>query len=428
MRVEVEEGNLGIFLYKVYLSEDEIGEVEERAYDYWRKEANIPGYRKGMAPRNLIYQKYAQEIRKTFREILTEKIKNEISKKHPSQIDSIVIIDQQVKKDESLIEVPGQVSRTEYVFIVKVSSTSDVIIDNVDELKELLKNISIDNYYIIEDSIDFDEFKRFFFSTKKAEDSLKSENIDKYIVNLFIKVGDEIPTINMHLYLKDFSKLSSALKGKKLLEEVEVSLEAGFRKVIQNYLHDLGVNSDTLKDKVKVTISEILLLEDDDEIIKKNQELFINSYGPDMDFNKFATLVLASILEKNSINRLMGIVISKVIGKYKVYIGEKDYISNLVSSIYKLLMDYSYTPLHVSMYNLNLTMYSALTFRDILEKTVMNVLYKVILNKTPREDESIEELYQSLKGYCSVQDKGISYKEFRENMSYLLFDFISHNV
>lgn len=426
MKIEVQEGNLGVFLYTVALTESEMNEIEEKAYDYWRKEANIPGYRKGMAPKNLIYQKYIEEIRKTFREILIEKIRSEVSKKHLTEIDSLAIIDQQVKKNESLIEVPGQTKQNEYIFTVKVSSVSEVIIENPEELKELLKTISVSNYSIIEDTINVEEFKKFFFSNKKAEESIKEENLEKYIINIFIKANENTPTIDMHLYLKDFPQLASSIKDKKLLEEAEIKLEPNLKKIVQNYLQDLGVNSE-IKDKVKITISEIIFVEDDPEIIRKNEEVFINSYGGNIDFKKFFYITLSSILDKNNVNKLMGRVISKIVEKYKVYVGEKDYISTLISSIYNLLLEYSQTPLHVSMYNLNLTMYSPITFRNILEKAVINSLYRIFLNRSPREDESIAELYEKIKSYCSVDEKNITYKDLRENMPYLLFDFISHN-
>lgn len=423
MRIEFQEKDLGIFIYNVYLSEEEMTEIEERAFDYWRKEADIPGYRKGMAPKNIIYQKYSENIRKTFREILSEKIKQEISKRHKFSIDSIKIIDQKVNENKNLIEIPGQVGRNEFLFVVKVSSKTSIIVEDEEKIKNLIKEIKFVSYSLDKNTIDLDDLKKFFFSGKRLEDSVKDDS-KKYVVELYIKISDKLPSINLHFYLENLPKLADNLKGKKIFEDFELSLDKETKEVINNYLSDMSIFDVEIPNKTKVVISKVILIEDQKEIIEENINLFSKSYG---DPSVILPLVLESSVYRYNVSRLLSMSVAKTISNSKVYVGESEYISALISSISASLSEYSYGELHISSYPLNFGYYPNAVFRNIVDSSAIDTLYSIFVGKMKNSDDrdSIsEELYEKLIDSCSSEVKNISYADLKDKLQYLFFEFI----
>ncbi|MFN4245385.1 MAG: trigger factor [Brevinematia bacterium] len=424
MRMESEEKDFGVFIYNVYLSEDEIREIEARAFDYWRKEANIPGYRKGMAPESLVYQKYSENIEKTFKEILTERIRQEVSKKHRFGIDSVKIVDQKVNQNKNLIEIPGQVSRNEFVFTVKVSTKTMVIVEDEEKIKSIPKDIKFVSYSFKKDTVDIEDLKKFFFSSKKFDNVVKDGEY-KCVVEIYLKLNDTLPAINLHFYLENFRKLADKLKNKKVFESFDISLDKEIKEIIRNYLDDVGISNVEIPNNSEVMISKILKVDDSDEIVKENMNIFA---GKSLDPNLLLPVVLENYVYRYNVLRLIAMMMSKVIPNVKIYVGENEYISSLLAVIRNLLLDYSYGILHISSYPTNFDYYSGSVFRSIVERNVVKTLYTIFvgrLNENEEYDDISEKLYEKLKDLCSVEVKEISYSDLKDKLPYLFFDFIS---
>ena len=422
--MESQEKEFGVFIYDVYLTEDEIKEIEEKSFDYWRKEANIPGYRKGMAPKSLIYQKYSENIEKTFREILTEKIKQEIVKKHKFDIDSIRIVDQRINENKNLIEIPGQVSKNEFVFVVKVSTKTMVIIEDEEKIRSLPKSINFLSYSLKKDTVDLDDFKKFMFSSKRFDDVVV-EDFYKCIVEVYVKVSDSLPSVNLYFYLGNFKSFASKIKGKKVFESFEISLDREVKEVLKNYLNDLGLGDLDVPATSEIMLSKIIYINDSEEILKENMEIFSRNFG---DPNVVLLVVLDNAVYRYNVSRLMSRMIAKVISSTKIYVGENEYISSLLGVVQNLLVDYSYTPLHISSYPINFNYYSNTVFRSIVERKVVETLYNIFvgkLNGKESYDDISLKVYDKVKDFCSIEVKEITYSNLKETLPYLFFEIVS---
>lgn len=422
MRLESQERDLGIFIYSVYMTEDELSEIEEKAFDYWRKEADIPGYRKGMAPKNLIYQKYASRIKETFREILTEKIRQEVSKKHKYEIDSIKIINQRVNENKNLIEIPGQVSKNEIIFDVKVSSKTNIIVDDEEKLKDIVKSVSMVSYTLDKTSVDVEDLAKFFFAGTKIEDSVHEK--EKHIVELYIKISDNLPFVNLHLYLDSLPKVADKLKNKKLFEEFELSIDKELGEILKVYLGDMGWDDVDIPSKTTAVLSKVVHLEDSEEVIQENKEVFSKSFG---DYKEILPILLDNELYRYNVSRLISKVIAKVISSYKIYVGESEYVSRLLSAIQSTLIDYSFGDLHISSYPINFSYYHNSVFRGLISNKVIEKLYNIFvghIGSNQRADEVSVKLYEKLSQVCSIQENQISYKYLKDKMQYLFLEFV----
>ncbi|MCX8028486.1 MAG: trigger factor family protein [Brevinematales bacterium] len=423
MRLESSNLDLGIYIYKLYMTDDEINQIKEKAFDFWRKEANIPGYRKGTAPKELIYSKYASEIDKTFREILTDKIEQSIKSNHNYGVDSISIIDSFVNHNESKIEIPGERSKHEHVFVVKVSSITSLYIKDEEKLKNELNNITFTEYSLNKDTIDTQELAKLFFADKRNVDNIDLSKKDKYIIKLSIEVNDKIG-IDISLHLGKYPKLADEIKSIKLFEPFELSLSKELKEVIQNYMQDINIPSN-VENKVQALVSKITIIEDDEIKVQENINEFSKLYGRDQSI---VSDILNNEIINYNINRLITISINKVIENSEVHIGEEEFLRKVLTTISSTLSNLR-TPYHISLTRIDYNYYPQAILRSMIVDEAFKKLYYFLfgtelVSKDSRETSKYK-VYNKLLEITKSQKKEISYKQIKEEMPYLLFDFIT---
>ncbi|MEN2998017.1 MAG: trigger factor [Brevinematia bacterium] len=419
MRLSSEEKDLGVFIYKVWFTRSEIDEIEEKAFSYWRKEADIPGYRKGTAPKELVYQRYSKNIRDTFREMLLKKIEQEISKKHRFAIDSIVLVGRRVVQSKRVIEIPGTEDE-EIEFTIKVSTATSIIVEDEEGLKNSLRGIKLTVYSLKGETVDEKEVKRFFFANKKLSESVTSEN-KNCVVRIFFNVSNKIPPIDLYLYLGDLPKLWEKLKGKRAFETFELALDETTKRILGNYIEDRGIKRNVLGDKVDATLTKIIVLEDMDKSVEEEYSLEKGARFSPVSF-------LNEEIKVYNIFRVLDSAVVELLSRSKIYLGEAEYIRTLMEVIETILKEYSHKVGHISSFSFNFGYLPRFVFNRIVEGKSIEVLYDIFVGNTSsydyESDGNIEKLYEKLKEFCSLEVKEITYKDLRNEFPYLLFSSI----
>lgn len=426
MKVESEERELGVFLYKVDLSENEIKEIEDRVIDLWRKNVNIPGYRKGMVPVEILRQRYSQEIYEAFEDTLEETVISEAIKSHPYSVDKATVIGRFRNRNSSIIKIPGQTDSDTFSFLVKVSSQTSLIPTNESELVEKIKNINFVSYNLNTDTIDFEELTNLFFSSKKIEKYIDGKNLKNYIVEILVEIEEEDFHILITLPLEIFPDIAKHLESKKVSQDLEIPLENKLKKVLQNYHTSIYDEPLKLENKIRVRLSRIFALDRSKDVIENNLRLV--SEDPSV-VRSLLSRELINALDSFNHSRLISKVVRTVAKGSKIHISETEYLSELLKHISVSLLEYKNLPIHISRVSIDLNSYFARSLDKMIVENAIKFIYKTFIGNINKIDEKnyaevYSKVYQKLLEICSVSNKNISYQELKEEFPFLLYRFI----
>lgn len=426
MRIESEEGRLGVFIYRVYISNRELEEIRSRVFEYWRKEASVPGFRKGMVPEDIIYQKFGKEIRETYREFLRDKISHEVRKKHPFGVNTITIMLGEKKDKGKVMEIPGD---DEHVFVVKVSTKTSVIPEDEEKLKKSIRSLKFLRYRLDENTVEVEELKKFLFSGKELITST-DEVTEDCVVGLSVLLDDEglsfgdLGFAEVYLYLRSFPELVERVKRTEFFAPFELTLDEEFKKILENYFRDFDTEV-KLGHSIVCKVFKILKLRDEREIIESNFERFSGVYGDSPE--KTLVDLLKEEVEVYNRSRLLAISLNRLFQQSKVYIGEMDYIQEVISSIKRILLEYSFTYSHVAEYPLPVFSSRDVAIRNILESKAIEELYRIFFGKPFGDEKNVfDRLYERLMEFCTTEVKEITYEDLKRNLPYMFFDFVAN--
>ncbi|MCS7298446.1 MAG: trigger factor family protein [Spirochaetia bacterium] len=426
MKVESEERELGIFLYNVDLSEDEIREIENKVIDTWRKNANIPGYRKGMVPLEVLKQRYSKEIYRAFEDMLEDRVISEAKKRHPYPVDKAKIIRRYRNKSNSIIKIPGQTENDTVLFTVKVSSQTSLIPKDENELIEKIKNISFVSYSLNAETIDFEELTNLFFSSSRVERHIDDKNLNNYVVEMIVEFEEGSHYVLVILPLELFPETAKHLQSKKISQEIELPIDNKLKNTLQNYYNSIYDEPLKLGNKIKVKLFGIFALDRDRNIIENNVRAF--SEDP-LTLRNFLSEKLKNKINSFNSSRLINKVVRTVMSNSKIHISETEYLSELLEHISWSLIQYSDLPIHISSLAIDLNSYLPRSLERLIVDNVIKFIYKTFIGNIYKIDktndvEVYSKVYQKLLEICNITNKNISYRELKEEFPFLLYEFI----
>ncbi len=418
MKIQRRDLDLGVSIFEIFLTDDYLDQAFNKAVEYWRKNAHIPGYRVGKAPVELVMKNYSDKIQEKFLENVSEMLYEIIAKEAGQKINSFKVIRRKVEKSESKFEIPGEMSSDEYnVFTVKVSFNSRVIVDDENKLRDVISNISYENIVIDEESIDWKDLKSKIFANTIPVKQIKDDVYKDYIVSFYILSSKLESPIPVSIFLSEFPELKRDFNGRKLLEIFELSIPKSLLDVIYADLEGVVIDS-----KAVISISKIVEFSSSEDIIKSKEEKFKKMHNQ-TDLTGEIVNYLKKHIHKFNIERFKDILIRQILKNFKISVGENDYKETLLDTIYEAIDVSSYYPVHIFLGMENLNSYKDITYMRLTRKIVMDTLFDILVGgeKTKNFEDMVLDKASSI---AKISTKSIKYQDFKRTYASFFLDFV----
>jgi trigger factor len=227
---------------KIEIETAAVRETYDRVSDQYAKQANVPGFRKGHAPRAVVRSRYKNEIRaQALQELIPEAVNDAISK---LEVNALGEPDVQLDNPEALekfgdgpiavkviLEVLPKVELKDYKGIEAVRRTRPVTDENVDEMLQALRETSAvmqpveDRGAVLDDTVTVNVEGKFIDGKGESaeEENIKADDVEvtlggkgvqqEFTDNLIGVKADDEKTFIVD-YPEDFS--SKGLAGRKV--------------------------------------------------------------------------------------------------------------------------------------------------------------------------------------------------------------------